>query len=242
MKHILKYTILEKSISVYFTIKVGSLIRLAIMSHYGRQNNNAVSRTLAGKDSNGVPLSGHDHVFYIPTDDDYDGYLDHIEIMTNTEFTLSELNAIKAVCEIHSSRDGIHAHLILCNDLEGDNLPITEHKKWISKTPFILNRHMKIRGEKMIDTPKDQVILELKRRYPLYDIRDIIITDNNSPMCISKMRPNEFKRIRKPDEKPMPAYEVIIEFNTPISKPLFLGYGCHFGLGMFVPYVDSKYD
>ncbi len=238
MCNTLRYQIYENNISITFTINVGSLIRLAIMSHYGRQNNNNVSRTLAGKDSNGMPLYGHEHVFYIPTDDDCDGYIDHITIMTDTKLTILELDAVKAVDEIYSKHDNIRAHVILCDNINEDNSMMQEHKKWISKTPFVLNRHTKIRGNKVSDTPKNQVELELKRRYPLYKIINVVVKDNSIPMHLSKIQPKEFKRIRKPNEKPMPGYEVMLEFSNPVSGPLFLGYGCHFGLGMFVPYEE----
>lgn len=210
------------------------------MSHYGRKNNNAVSQTLAGKDSQGMPLSGHRHVFYIPTDDDNDGCLDHITIMTDTGLNETELGAINAVNEIHSGSDNIHARIRPSNH-DTANQVTRKHKIWIAKTPFVLNRHTKIRGKKMIDTPKSQVALELERRYTSYKVSNITIMENNIPMCISKKLPKEFKRTRKPGEVPMSGYEAIIEFMMPISGPLFLGYGCHFGLGMFVPYDGDEY-
>ena len=52
------------------------------MSQYGRQNDGAKSPKLSGKDASGKPLEGHQHAFYLPTDEDGDGQLDHLTVWT----------------------------------------------------------------------------------------------------------------------------------------------------------------
>ena len=37
---------------------------------------------LSGKDAAGKPLKGHHHAFYVPTDEDGDGRLDHLTVWT----------------------------------------------------------------------------------------------------------------------------------------------------------------
>ncbi len=44
----------------------------------------------------------------------------------------------------------------------------------------------------------------------------------------------EFRRNRK-DDLPRLGYGFELEFADPVDGPIALGYGCHFGLGLFVP-------
>src|SRR5213596_2975831 len=49
------------------------------------------SATLAGKDADGRPLEGHRHAFYLPTDEDDDGRLDHLTIVAEAGFDADEV-------------------------------------------------------------------------------------------------------------------------------------------------------
>ena len=235
MNYICRYEILDRDISVIHTISIGNIMRLSVMSCYGKNNNHKTSRTLSGKDQNGVPLSGHMHVFYIPTDEDYDGFLDHINVMTNSELDQEEIDAITSVKRLYSGGPQIDMNLRLCDD-KPDILTAT-NVKWISATPFVLYRHTKKKHNVWQDTPKEQLENELKRRSYSLNIKRIIM-QNNKNMKVSRLMPEQFKRTRK-TEPEMPAYEAMIEFTIPVSGPLLLGHGCHFGLGMFVPYVEK---
>ena len=48
---------------------------------------------------------------------------------------------------------------------------------------------------------------------------------------------NQFRRARKGEE---PRYGIgfKIEFENPVAGPIAIGYGSHFGLGLFVPEGD----
>src|SRR5260370_4280712 len=52
------------------------------------------SATLAGKDADGRPLAGHRHAFYLPTDEDGDGRLDHLTIVAEAGFDADEVRAL----------------------------------------------------------------------------------------------------------------------------------------------------
>lgn len=217
------------------SILLGCLARASIMSHYGRQNRGGSARAFAGKDSAGVPLSGHVHAFYIPTDEDNDGFLDHIHIVRKTGFTPSELNAIMSVSEMRSSKDGIAVHVKPCSSCTNSTIFAHSCRDWISLTPFLLNRHVKRRRERVVDSPEDQVRLELARRHSSYNTVRIHVSDCNVPMSVCRLRPNQYIRSRRPWDAPKPAYEIALTFRDPVDGPLLLGYGCHFGMGAFVP-------
>ena len=64
------------------TLRWGELARRSAMAQFGRRNEGANSERLSGKDASGKPLSGHRHAFYLPTDEDGDGRLDHLTVWT----------------------------------------------------------------------------------------------------------------------------------------------------------------
>ena len=52
------------------------------------------SRILSGKSDAGVVATGHGHAFYLPTDEDNDGRLDHLTLVASDGFGTDELRAI----------------------------------------------------------------------------------------------------------------------------------------------------
>ncbi|HVC98473.1 MAG TPA: type I-U CRISPR-associated protein Csb2, partial [Pirellulales bacterium] len=50
--------------------------------------------TFYGKDAHGKPAKGHRHAYYLPTDEDGDGRLDHLTIVSETPFTPEELRSL----------------------------------------------------------------------------------------------------------------------------------------------------
>jgi CRISPR-associated protein Csb2 len=78
----------------------------------------------------------------------------------------------------------------------------------------------------MVDGPFEQVALEMERRgLPV-------------PVAISALpgaRWLEFRRHRRGHESLGWAYGFELETPEPVQGPLALGWGCHFGLGLFLP-------
>src|SRR5947199_8187954 len=56
-----------------------------------------LSETLSGKNAEGEPLTGHEHAYYLPTDDDGDGRIDHVVISAARGFDEDELPALDAL-------------------------------------------------------------------------------------------------------------------------------------------------
>ena len=53
------------------------------------------SRVFSGKDGSGRPLrDDHDHAFYLPTDEDGDGRLDHLTVVALGGFPPDEIRAL----------------------------------------------------------------------------------------------------------------------------------------------------
>ena len=229
------YEIVEGTVPVVQTIRLGCLARACIMSQYGRRNRGGTTTAFAGKDADGMPLTGHTHAFYVPTDDDLDGMLDHVYIVRGSGFSAAELAAIRSVSVMKSPGDGICIRVKHCPSVPDSAILSLNRRKWVSSSPFLLNRHVKRRGDRVIDSPESQVRLELERRYPSYIVERVSV-EAGIPMIRCKLRPDQFVSSRRPWDATRPAFEVSLAFTKPISGPLLLGHGCHFGMGSFVPH------
>ena len=227
--------------SIIQTIHVGDFIKRVVMSIYGKQNNGKISRTLAGKDENKNILKGHMHAYYLPTDENEDGKLDHLTIIAKKPFTKDELSALNIVNEIRYRHEWFNLVYQASGKIKDfRKIPILKSaKKWQSSTPFVLNRHMKVRKKEgtniLVDGPSDQLKTEIQKRFgDELKIKNIIVNDFKSKMK-SGMKPIQFKRWRKNKLPGFGAYDVKIEFMDEVKGPLTFGHGSHFGLGMFVP-------
>ena len=234
-----KYRVLTP-VSVEFSIAVGSLLRLAVMSMYGKQNNHHTSSILSGKDSNGRPLSDHKHAFYVPFDDDHDGFIDHLYVLTAETLTNSEVQALRSVNKIYSQEPFFDIGLKSVVDSEKPTF-LSSSSCWISATPFVLYRHVKKRRGIFIDTREEQLYQELKRKKTVIPTESVFL-DNHNHMNISGKYPLQFLRTRKKEEHAMPAFEVVLKFESTVPGPILIGYGCHFGLGLFVPFSGDVHD
>lgn len=236
------YKVTHGRIPLVNTIKVGSLLRTSIMAQYGRHNHGCTSPAFAGKDASGKPLSGHCHAFFIPLDIDGDGKIDHMMITRNSGFNAREVAAMSAVHTLRSKRDNIDAGLAVQHyDMSSHNRTAMS-RKWVSLTPFLLTRHPKNRAGKTIDAPDDQIRLEILRRLPAHSLVETTVYADDKPMILSRLRPSQYVRSRKLNEPRRPAYEVKIELDMGVVGPLLLGYGCHYGMGHFVPDTMNNHE
>jgi hypothetical protein len=68
---------------------VGEKFRAALMALHGTPSEN-----FGGKDADGNPLAGHRHAFFLPEDDDEDGFIDHVTVWCPRGFTSQEVAAL----------------------------------------------------------------------------------------------------------------------------------------------------
>lgn len=226
-------------------VKVGDLARRSAMSWYGRLNGGGVSPTLAGKDASGGPLQGHRHAHYLPTDEDHDGWLDHLTAWAPDGLDAHEQDALGKVSEQGLRRPGEapwNLVLVGMGPAREFAAPVLAASKvWISATPFVLTRHPKLRGDtkggavpkRVVDGPEDQLRLELSRRgFPE--------PAKVEPLPRARLRGRElpwlaFYRWRGRGSRVEHACGFRLEFEEPVRGPIALGYGAHYGLGLFLP-------
>lgn len=243
---------------IFDTLRWGELARRSVMAMYGRQNDYKTSSILSGKDELGKPLQGHRHTFYLPTDEDGDGRLDHLTIWSPQGLNAREFEAAVSVHTLKRKGKFEEVRVIyLAHGSRGDFAEVCPwlfgcSQKWRSLTPYVLTRHIKFRGpkgnKKMVDGPHDQVEQEIRRRWPdgprlvragsTYDPSRRIAPIRSGSS--NGVRPIEFYRHRQRGSNGGGAFSFDLEFEEPMAGPVALGFGCHYGLGLFVPAMNNQ--
>lgn len=230
------------------TLVLGELARRSAMARYGRLTARGVSAALSGKDASGRPLQGHRHAAYLPTDEDCDGHLDHLTVWTPCGLQPLEVQALASLRELNPGR-GFQVvrcrSLAICSlrDLPRGLPPhFRTSRFWRSFTPFLPTRHPKRSRDgrpkrrpdgRQVDGVEDQIVRGLALRD--YPAPDSITHLSCGPQGI-EWRAFQCRREGGGGRRgPLPPVGVRLVFPEPVAGPLFLGYGCHFGLGLFLP-------
>lgn len=210
---------------------------------------------LTGCDNNRKPLrQPHVHAHILPLDLDGDGHLEHILIWAPMGLDTEAQSAVRAVRQTYSKGNARPLRLTLVavgslRDLAA-YLPappvsglrvlptLLGHADgamvWRSLTPFVPPRHLKTRGR---DTLEGQVAAELASRgLPAPDALRRI--DPRETEAALRMR--HFVRNRRfgPTAPIDCGFALELRFNQRLHGPICLGYGSHFGLGLFTA-VDT---
>ena len=214
------------------------------------------SAVFSGKEAGGAVLGGHQHAFYLATDEDGDGRIDHLTIVAEMGFGSQELKALDRMRRIKREEgDPVNLVLLALGQREAIAAPklLGPSRVWASATPFLATRHPKSRGRKKdpqeLLSPDSHrafakhVLLEeiarLCERRP--EIPEPLSVEplNDQHRCGSHLlRPIQFKRFRRKrgdDGGRRAAGAFRIVFPESVQGPICLGHSCHFGLGLFVP-------
>ena len=203
------------------------------------------SQAITGKLPNGTPLEGHEHAHYFPTDEDRDGRIDHITIYAPRGFDDADLEALGSLSTIFRRGNRPEVRMVLTGlgsqDLLSEISIFAEARRWKSVTPFSLPRFSNRGGGKPPrprDLPEAQLVRELRSRglpEPASIKRIGGYQVNGRPL----IRWLEFhaRRYNGTQGHGLAGFE--IEFDSPVRGPIALGFGCHFGLGLFLPSEDS---
>lgn len=213
------------------------------------------SEVLSGKDVNGEPLQGHRHAYYLPTDEDGDGRLDHLTIFAEMGFGPGELRAFDRMRTLtRDEEQPVRLLLLAVGEATSIAAPalLGPSRVWISATPFLVTRHPKARGRKR--EPREllgpdnarafarQVLIEeierWREHHPGVPEPECVEPLNPEHTCgAHRLRPIQFQRFRrKPGDdggrRAAGAFRIV--FPEPVRGPLCLGHSSHFGLGLFV--------
>ncbi|MBN1854706.1 MAG: type I-U CRISPR-associated protein Cas5/Cas6 [Pirellulales bacterium] len=146
------------------------------------------------------------------------------------------------------------------DDTSGYSRLLASSNVWISRTPFVPTDHLKIRPGEAKDSKRryEAIIRELRRivtkeferrawlqeHFQLLETIDPIIESEHSGTYLGGQFTTWLKfhrdRIKGKGNRSGPhGYGFRLKFSQPVRGPIVLGYGCHFGLGQFVPCNNS---
>ena len=187
----------------------------------------AVPGALSGHDGKG-PRRGHGHAFWLPEDADSDGLIDHLTVHVPAMDGASLAALLAADIAVRSRRRSWRAewHWIgKSGDPDAPGTLLGAARAWSSLTPYIGPWHEK-RGFSRSDMIRREC-----------DARGLPATRTIEPAAEISGR-HSVPRWRWRDSVPPGGAKAgfwHVVFDSPVRGPLALGYGCHFGLGLFLP-------
>ncbi|MGE3277885.1 MAG: type I-U CRISPR-associated protein Csb2 [Vicinamibacterales bacterium] len=213
------------------TLRIGELLRQAVMSRVRHElGETAIPPALSGHD---LPQGNrHQHAFYLPWDSDGDGRLDRLLVHVPGGLAPSMARTLGSLRRLWS-RDGNEWPLAL----EGIGntavaSPLTASASvWQSVTPYLHPWHLKRRF-----TLEDQVRREFRER----GLPEPTRLERLATVRVGHQvrRPIDFARFREKRGLQQPDRQGSfwrVTFGETVAGPLALGFGCHFGLGLFRP-------
>jgi len=208
-----------------------------------------------GKNAAGQHLTGHRHAFIFPEANREHGRISHVTLYARLGFDEAARRALETLRKVWG-HEGHDVQLLLLGvgqpkDFAGTNREagqcplLVETAIWESRTPFVPTRHLKTngRGEPRLDEKG------LPIGSPEHDLRRLLHEQGfPSPSAVEPLKSTsldgkstrwlQFRTLRKLGNGSRGAnrgFGFRIRFNEPVRGPLALGYGAHFGLGVFVP-------
>ena len=235
-------------------VKIGEVMRAAVMSKFGRETDEETGKRvllapwqISGRGSGNRPIRDptHPHAFWLPEDADEDGWIDHLTVFIPSGIDAAIQSRLDRVTRIWLTPGGSRRQrgeasnidewrLALegfghADDFAGSSRLLAASRHWRSVTPFLAAGHLKKAGY-----PGE--VLRLLRRRGI-DTEDVKIREMEEIMVGgAPRRALNFHRFRSRGREPQPDSSgalLEIEFPKAFRGPLAVGYGSHFGLGMF---------
>lgn len=214
------------------SLRIGELMRIATMAQckraFGEGN---IPPVFSGHD---LPHGNrHRHAFYLPWDSNGDGKLDRVLVYAPDGMSDTEQRALNKVQRLWE-RGGTEWRLVL----EGCGAPDVAARltrpsiTWESVTPYLHPWHVKRRF-----SMEDQIRRECRER-GIAEPVDIKVLEEVDIGKGLKRRPTHFYRFRNRRGLSQPDRVGSfwrLAFSEPITGPMALGFGCHYGLGLFRP-------
>jgi CRISPR-associated protein Csb2 len=216
------------------TLEISERVRVKLMGIHRRVKGDPslVSPRFSGKDPQGRALQGHQHSFIFPLDRDQDGRLDHLLICCRFDYTESEIIAFDHLTSLWQP-GGLPDILCVPLQLGSQAAMLQSSHRFGSATPFIpTHHHRKGRGS-FFDWLKGEIYRECKQA-GLPAPTEVTPLENLALPGGHRYFWLEFRRSRRQDNSRQ-GFGFKLTFPEPVRGPIALGYGSHFGLGMFIP-------
>jgi CRISPR-associated protein Csb2 len=217
------------------------------------------SSTFTGCDELGKPLLGNTHAYILCESNPclnrgLDGEVTNVTVHVPAGFAPEDLNAVESLKEVWDI--DLHIQLVLHgigqpedfggpDILKGKSPILARSRSWISLTPFIPTRYPKATraGVPKLDSSGLQIGSpghDLRRLLSLGGLPDPVSVEPVSGIELAGKKVSwwEFHKERSFGDGRRAGnlgYGFRIEFPEPVQGPIAVGYGAHFGLGVFMP-------
>ncbi len=205
---------------------VGETLRIALMGCARRLFGDEIPASLSGHD---LPDGNrHGHAFFLP-EMNQDDRVDHLIVHAPDGFDAQAQAALVELKTIYT-RERLEWRLMLEGLGELDSFPasqsLSQSTIWLSASPYLHPWHSK----KGFGVP-EQIARECRLRgLPVPAVVELM--PDAKPRALDFRRFRSKRGLRQPDRQ---GCFLRLTFDTPVRGPMALGFGCHFGLGLFNP-------
>lgn len=227
-------------------VRVGEALRAAVMGK---------ARRLLGKDALPRELSGHElpegnlhgHAFWL-SDPDERGEIAQVLIHAPMGLSRQAVRVLTALDRIRYGDSELRVMLegIGAAELFAQASALTQKAKvWKSLTPWLHPWHLKKPQMRSPEALHEALLAQLRKEWHARG-KDLpeIVAFRELPTCDfagRRLRALHYHRSRRKRGLTQPdtlGRLIEIELSSPVQGPLALGFGCHFGLGLFTPAQD----
>lgn len=256
-----KATIARFAVASQVPPRLTDAVSFAERIHIALVSRSDGSTVFTGCDESNRPLTGHKHAFILCESNlglgkGRRGDVTHVVIHAPMGFELQDRQALDGLSRVwgHGGHD---IQLILLgvgqpedfaglDESRGESPMLAKSDRWISRTPFVSTRHPKATktGVPKLDDDGLQIGSaehELRRLLKMNSFPEPISVEpvTSTDLAGHETRWLTFRRERNHGNGRKAAsgygYGFRLVFSEPVSGPIALGYGAHFGLGLFVP-------
>jgi CRISPR-associated protein Csb2 len=215
-------------------VRVGEWLRMAAMSCVKREcGENAIPAVISG---HGLGAGNrHEHAFWLPEDADGDGRIDHLLMHIPARVAGAERQALESLHKIWN-KDGNEWQLVL--EGQGEALGFADHsplcragRVFVSATPYLHPWHIK-KGFGVAEQIRRECHERGWQEPSVVESLPSLRIAGRERLALHFHRFRGKRGLTQPDRR---GAFVRLEFAEPVQGPLALGFGCHFGLGMFIP-------
>jgi CRISPR-associated protein Csb2 len=212
------------------------------------------SQALTGLDEAGKPLTGNDHVYFLPESDRH-GYITHMTLYARCGFDDAACRVLGRLRKVWGA-EGFDVQIVLLatgqpRDFAEASPYFQKARTWVSLTPFIPVRHAKSTHAGIPKNDSEKNVQIGSPEHDCWRLLEIVMPDlqvDRVSLIGLRIKTGlrdipclDFQRQRKTGRGTRAGnrgYSHQNDFAENVSLPLGLGYAGHFGLGLFVP-ADS---